>query len=216
MRVPPSENLLPEKPEKVRRQQRKQKPRITDRLIAEALKVSDGYISFAARDLGCSQSFIRKRMMAHPSLREIRDDAREEVLDIAEFGLKICISNREPWAIQFALRTIGRARGYVEPSKVSVELSGAGGGPIKHEHTMQHLLQELENDPVYAEAARQHAVNSSRTIDAPFARPVGLPAPGDPGNNPAVPSVPAEEIQEAVPSLIQAAIDTNRGSGIFG
>jgi hypothetical protein len=213
MRTPPPNDLLPEKPEKAKRRPPRQK--ITNRLVAEALKAHDGIVSFAARALGCSQSLIRKRMEEYPSLKEIRTDATEELIDIAEFGLKTCVTNREPWAIQFALRTVGKSRGYIEPSKISVELSGAGGGPIKHEHTMQHLLQELENDPVYAEAARQHAVNSSRTIDAPFARPVGLPAPGS-GDNPVVPDPAKEELPQEVPSLIQAAIDADRGGSIFG
>lgn len=149
--------------------------RITDREIAEALKASSGLAILAARKLGCAPDTIYSRLSAKPALRQIQLHAREEIVDLAEAGLKTCVMNRESWAIQFALRTIGRDRGYVEPSKYTVELTGAGGGPVKHEHSVQHMLQELAHDPAYVAYARQRAVTQQPVPS--FARPVGLPAP---------------------------------------
>jgi len=161
---------LLEKPE------RRTRPRISDRLVAEALQAADGLAVLAARKLGCSPSLIYARIRQNPKLREIQEFAREEIIDLAELGLRTSVLDREAWAIQFTLRSLGRTRGYAEPSKFTVELSGAGGGPIQQEHTIQHLIQEMGKDERYLEACRQRSIDSQTgTIDATFARPVGIP-----------------------------------------
>jgi hypothetical protein len=43
---------------------------------------------------------------------------REKLVDHAETGLRYAVINRkDPWAIKFVLRTLGRDRGYTEQQK---------------------------------------------------------------------------------------------------
>lgn len=157
---------------------RKRSPRITTRMIAEALQSTSGLAVLAAKRLGCSPSVIYNRMRDEPALREIQEYAREEIVDMAEGALRVCVGNREPWAVQFALRTIGRTRGYTEPSRYTLELSGQVAGTMEHKHVMQHIIQGMADDPTYLEAARQRAIEDN-TLDS-FARPVGAAPSLDP------------------------------------
>ena len=47
-------------------------------------------------------------------------------MDLAEMGFKSAIINKEPWALAFALKTLGKHLGYVERQ----EVTGAEGSHI--------------------------------------------------------------------------------------
>lgn len=51
---------------------------------------------------------------------------RREMVDLAELGLRGAVLRGEPWAVTFALKTLGRNEGYAE----RVEHSGPDGGPV--------------------------------------------------------------------------------------
>jgi len=94
--------------------------------IIGALKETNGMVYLAARRLGCAPATIYNRAKRVTSVQAAIDDNRGEVIDAAELKLKAAIINGEPWAIAFALKTIGRHRGYVERQ----EVTGADGGKI--------------------------------------------------------------------------------------
>ncbi len=62
------------------------------------------------------------------------------MLDTAEVALWKGIQDGESWAVQFALRTIGRSRGYVERR----EHTGADGEPI--EMNIREVVVEIPDD----------------------------------------------------------------------
>lgn len=59
------------------------------------------------------------------------DDAfrlkRRELVDLSEMGLRGAVLRGEPWAITFALRTLGKDEGWTERH----EHTGKDGGPIQ-------------------------------------------------------------------------------------
>jgi hypothetical protein len=97
--------------------------------VEEALKKSRGMVSPAARRLGCEPNTIRNYAARYPSVQQVMDEQRDQFLDESEIQLIGAVNRSEPWAISFALRTVGRKRGYVERSEH--EVTGKDGGAIE-------------------------------------------------------------------------------------
>jgi hypothetical protein len=95
--------------------------------IVEALKATGGMVYMAARKLGCDPSTIHVRAKASPEIQAAIDNARGDMLDMAEHELKKAVRGGDMTAIIFTLKTIGKHRGYVE----RVEQTGANGGAIE-------------------------------------------------------------------------------------
>ena len=91
--------------------------------IAAALYEAGGYITGAAKLLGCKSSALGEFVRAHVELDEARLEAREELLDQAERGLCLAVNAEKPWAIRFALSRLGKARGYGNQLEIA---AGAG------------------------------------------------------------------------------------------
>lgn len=106
---------------------KKGKGRYTDAQIIEALRVARGMVYVAADRLGCEPKTIYRRMAASAKVKEVVEDSRGKLLDKAELALESAIGKEEAWAVCFALKTIGKHRGYVE----RIEQTGADGGPIE-------------------------------------------------------------------------------------
>lgn len=94
--------------------------------IIDALKSLNGAVYLTARKLGCTPQTIYNRMNKSKAIRNACEDARGEMVDIAEQKFRMAIQNGEPWAIAMALKTIGKSRGYIERQ----EVTGADGGAI--------------------------------------------------------------------------------------
>lgn len=88
--------------------------KFTNEQIITALKETMGLVYLAAKRLGCNPSTIFNRANKFPTIRQVIDDERGHIIDEAELKLHNAILKEEPWAIQLALRTLGRNRGYVE------------------------------------------------------------------------------------------------------
>ena len=88
-------------------------------VIVEALRDADGLISVAAKRLGCSTSTIYRRAERVPTVRQVIDDARSELVDKAEAALRAAVENGAPWAVALVLRTLGKGRGYVERQELA-------------------------------------------------------------------------------------------------
>ena len=87
---------------------------LTKSEVIEALQASRGMVTVAATKLGCTPVTIYNWIKKSPDCRAVVDQERERVIDTAELGLMKAINQQESWAIAFALKTIGKKRGYVE------------------------------------------------------------------------------------------------------
>jgi transposase-like protein len=101
--------------------------RYTTEEIIKSLRSTNGLVSLAARQLGCTTQTIYLRARNTASVQQAIEDSRAELVDHAELALRAAILGRESWAVALTLRTLGRNRGYVERQ----EVTGSGGGPIE-------------------------------------------------------------------------------------
>jgi hypothetical protein len=89
----------------------------TDAII-EALQKTNGLISLAARNLQCSPTTIRIRMKEVQKVRQVVDESRNELADLAELALRHALIRGEPWAVAMVLKSpIARGRGYREENE---------------------------------------------------------------------------------------------------
>jgi hypothetical protein len=88
--------------------------RYTAKQVADALTETKGMVFIAAQRLGCNPETVRLYCKRYPSVQAARDAQRGIMVDTAELKLWQSIQNGEPWGIAFALKTIGKDRGYVE------------------------------------------------------------------------------------------------------
>ena len=98
--------------------------------IIKALKETKGMVYLAAERLGCNRKTIERRAETVAAVKDVIDNYRGRRIDIAELKLENALTNGEPWAIQFTLKTIGKSRGYVERQ----EVTGANGGKLQIEY----------------------------------------------------------------------------------
>lgn len=116
----------------------------TDDEIEEALRAEHGLMTYAARRLGYTPEGLRNRLNANPErFKPILAQARETVLDLAERTLLTKLDDGDLQATVFALRTIGRQRGYAERT----ELTGADGGPVELADARSALLARVASLP---------------------------------------------------------------------
>lgn len=95
--------------------------------IIQALRDTNGLVSLAAKKLGCVPQTIYNRAKKSQTIQQAIDESREELVDYAELALRSALLSKEPWAVQFTLKTLGKSRGYVERQ----EHTGADGDGIK-------------------------------------------------------------------------------------
>jgi hypothetical protein len=90
-----------------------------ERVVA-ALGQSRGLITVAARILGCDPDSVRAYIRNHEVCRTAYNDAQDSMGDLAEGALYRAITDRDPWAVQFYLKTKQRHRGYGDRSEVDM------------------------------------------------------------------------------------------------
>ncbi len=82
----------------------------------------------AALILKCSRLTIYRYMERWPEARELLEQKRADLVDLAETALYRAVLSEQPWAVMFTLKTLGRDRGYSErhefitPSETVLEL----------------------------------------------------------------------------------------------
>jgi hypothetical protein len=101
----------------------------TERIIA-CLRETNGLVSLAAKRVPCSPSTIHERRRRVKAVQQAIDEYREEIVDLGELALRSAVIEKEPWAVGFVLKTLGKGRGYGD----SVALTGADGGALKIEY----------------------------------------------------------------------------------
>lgn len=84
----------------------------------EAITLSHGILAAAARRLGVSRVSVHKAVNKHPTLKAALEEARDEVLDLAESRLFEAVNAGTLSAIIFMLSTLGKNRGYVPRQEV--------------------------------------------------------------------------------------------------
>ena len=97
------------------------KRRYTASDVIEALDRHNGMVYLAAESLGCSYQTIYNYAKRFKTVQEAIDRNRGHVLDEAETALYNAIKRGEHWAVTFALKTIGRNRGYSERHELAHE-----------------------------------------------------------------------------------------------
>lgn len=98
------------------------KPKYTTQQVIDALQATRGMVYLAAKRLGCNPQTVMNYCQRHPTVEAAKLDARGELLDIAEIRLWAAVQRDEPWAVAFALKMLGKHRGYVDRLDVVVEI----------------------------------------------------------------------------------------------
>ena len=100
------------------------KQRYTREQVVAALEKTKGMVYLAAKVLGCSYVTVYNYAKRYKSVQQAIDANRGEVIDAAELKLYNAILAGEHWAVAFALKTIGKHRGYVEKQAVDLKTDG--------------------------------------------------------------------------------------------
>lgn len=90
--------------------------------IARFLIKFDGDVSAAADYLGVSRSGLRRKINDNEVLRNIHEELKESFVDVVENKFKQLCRDGNVTAIIFALKTMGKKRGYVERTTVEHEI----------------------------------------------------------------------------------------------
>ena len=98
--------------------------RFTLEQVARALLDTGGVLNDTARMLGTTRKVVRRYLDRFPVLENVRAEAKEITLDIAETGLREHVRKQNLTAIIFYLKTQGKARGYIERPR---EATATGG-----------------------------------------------------------------------------------------
>lgn len=102
------------------------KQRFTPKQVADALIETRGMVFLAAKRLGCTDDTIYNYAKRYKAVGDALRQQRGQFVDMAELKLWNAVNEGEAWAVQFALRTLGKERGYVERS----EVTGKDGAPL--------------------------------------------------------------------------------------
>jgi hypothetical protein len=129
------------------------KQRYSKQQVMDALREAKGMASLAARKLGCDVDTVLIYCKRYSDVEAVKQEARIEILDEAEIRLWQAIRRDESWAIAFALKTIGRSRGYAERVDLTVSIQAAaekvaaefGLSAQEVLHEAKLLLLEVDN-----------------------------------------------------------------------
>lgn len=115
--------------------------KFTQEQVIEAVKAAKGKIATAARKLGCDRQTIYNYAERYPEIQGVIDQERDIFLDEVEDALSARIKAGDTTAIIFALKTLGKSRGYIERQ----ELTGKDGEPINQGLNTQQAIELLKS-----------------------------------------------------------------------
>jgi len=98
---------------------RKAPVRMTDELFRRILEDSFGNVTLMAQRAGTSRETLYNYINSHPETQEMIRKERERLVDLAENKLGVLINEKNPTAIIFTLKTLGKNRGYVEQVQIA-------------------------------------------------------------------------------------------------
>ncbi len=94
------------------------KPKFTADDMIAALTKTKGMVYLAADVLGCAPNTVYNYAKNYPTVQQAIDNQRGQFLDKTELALDKAVDRGDGWAIAFALKTLGKHRGYVEKQLV--------------------------------------------------------------------------------------------------
>lgn len=97
------------------------KERYTVKQVATALTKSGGFVTHAAKQLGCNYTTVAHYIERHAELRTLCEDIKESHLDFAETTLLKKIKDGDLVATIFYLKCKGKERGYMERQEFTGE-----------------------------------------------------------------------------------------------
>ena len=100
------------------------KPRLEPVAVSAALVRHVGNISAVARQFKVTRQSVQGLIAAHPALKDVLADAREQMKDDAESALMKAVRQGASWAVLFCLKTQAQDRGYGD--KPRIEHTGGG------------------------------------------------------------------------------------------
>jgi hypothetical protein len=103
---------------------------------AAALRAENGIIMYAAKRLKVDRMTLSRYMEKHPELQEVREEASEVLVDIAERHLEKNIKAGEMKTIRWYLDRKGKNRGYA----TRVEQTGPDGRPLEFETIERRIV----------------------------------------------------------------------------
>ena len=98
--------------------------RYTAEQVIKAIVGSFGIKTAAANALGCTRQTIDNYIKRYPTVAQAYHEERERLVDMAESKFAEAINAGEWAAISFALRTLGKDRGFVESRALDVTSGG--------------------------------------------------------------------------------------------
>lgn len=93
---------------------KKRSRRLSESVIAEALRECFGNITAAAESLKCDRPHLSIRVSNSEVLKKARNEGLKRIADVAQGALVKRIEAGDTTAIIFALKTMGRERGFYE------------------------------------------------------------------------------------------------------
>ena len=109
--------------------------------VTAALKKTRGNLTYAADLLDCDRRALYNFLKKNPELEEVRDTARETLLDVAENHVADAVEGGDGKMIRWFLERMGKDRGYT----TRTEQTGAGGGPLEFE-TITRKVVDVEKE----------------------------------------------------------------------
>ncbi len=85
--------------------------------FAAAVHVFKGHLTLTAKALGMTRPALKALIASCPRMQAERAQVTESLVDIAECMLGAAIQEKKPWAVTFALNTLGRKCGFGPPAK---------------------------------------------------------------------------------------------------
>lgn len=121
--------------------------KITRGKFLKATNKSGGIIQVIADRLSVTRKAVYDYLKAHDYANKAFQEAREQLTDMAEAQLVNKIQAGDNWAIGFRLKTIGKDRGYVEKTEVSLKGELAVGvlSSVESDELLE-LLEEEKNE----------------------------------------------------------------------
>jgi hypothetical protein len=123
--------------------------------IIAALKETQGMVYLAAKKLGCDHKTVSNYAKRYPSVQHVIDFERGQFVDTCELALNRAVLAGEGWAVCFALKTLGKKRGYVE--KVQIE-----NDPIDWDDVPNDILDAYCDGKLSDDDVRRAIIKQSR------------------------------------------------------
>jgi hypothetical protein len=118
--------------------------RLNKNKVLQDIESTRGNLAAIARAYGITRQAVQKFVSQDPELVEATNEARESKLDEAEDKLYTeAIEKGNTAALIFLLKTQGKGRGYIE--NVRTELTGANGGPVQAQQTIEVRAIDYRN-----------------------------------------------------------------------